>query len=169
MFEVLPTARLPPESALEILYFIPLVTAMQAFMQGISPAHAGFLELRVRRSNVLEDALNQLVLHSAEFKKPLRVTFISGGVDEEGVDQGGVSKEFFQILVRDIFDEVRGVVLAFCYVGKFWGLIVFGNSWCLCGCALSVEKILLLLLTYGCMANEDEFLNEEIQQIARNH
>ena len=33
-------------------------------------------------------------------KKPLRVTFISNGVSEEGLDEGGVSREFFQLLVR---------------------------------------------------------------------
>lgn len=35
-----------------------------------------------------------------DLKKPLRVTFISpGGVAEEGLDEGGVSREFFQLLV----------------------------------------------------------------------
>ena len=36
---------------------------------------------------------------SQDLKKPLRVTFISNGVPEEGLDEGGVSREFFQLLV----------------------------------------------------------------------
>ncbi len=55
---------------------------------------------------MLEDALNQVVGRPHELKKPLRVTFISQGVDEEGLDQGGVKKEFFQLLTREIFNEV---------------------------------------------------------------
>ena len=31
----------------------------------------------------------------------------TGGVDEEGLDQGGVKKEFFQLLTREIFNEVN--------------------------------------------------------------
>ena len=33
-------------------------------------------------------------------------TLHAGGVDEEGLDQGGVKKEFFQLLTREIFNEV---------------------------------------------------------------
>lgn len=40
---------------------------------------------------------------SQDLKKPLRVTFIGpGGVPEEGLDEGGVSREFFQLLVSDM-------------------------------------------------------------------
>ena len=65
-----------------------------------------YLDVRIRRSHVLQDALNQLMQRPGELKKPLRVTFISGGVDEEGLDEGGVTKEFFQLLIRQIFNEV---------------------------------------------------------------
>ena len=40
-----------------------------------------------------------ITLVSQDLKKPLRVTFISNGVPEEGLDEGGVSREFFQLLV----------------------------------------------------------------------
>ena len=44
---------------------------------------AAFLQIRVRRSHVVEDALNQLAhLEAQDLKKPLRVTFITGGVPE---------------------------------------------------------------------------------------
>lgn len=46
-----------------------------------------------------------------ELKKPLRVTFLSddGSVPEEGVDQGGVSREFFQLLVGELFSPDYGM------------------------------------------------------------
>jgi hypothetical protein len=46
-----------------------------------------------------------------ELKKPLRVTFLSddGRVPEEGVDQGGVSREFFQLLVGQLFSPDFGM------------------------------------------------------------
>ena len=42
-----------------------------------------FLDIRVRREAVLMDAINQLTARQNDLKKPLRVTFISAGVDEE--------------------------------------------------------------------------------------
>ena len=40
-------------------------------------------------------------------KKPLKVKFIAGG--EEGLDQGGVQKEFFQVIVNLLFDPSYGM------------------------------------------------------------
>lgn len=65
-----------------------------------------YLDVRIRRSHVLQDALNQLMHRPDELKKPLRVTFLSAGIEEEGLDEGGVTKEFFQLLTRQIFNEV---------------------------------------------------------------
>jgi hypothetical protein len=46
-----------------------------------------------------------------ELKKPLRVTFLSedGSVAEEGLDQGGVSRELFQLLVAQLFQPDYGM------------------------------------------------------------
>eukprot|EP00753_Platysulcus_tardus_P015873 PLAT5322.5.p1 GENE.PLAT5322.5~~PLAT5322.5.p1 ORF type:complete len:971 (+),score=475.03 PLAT5322.5:331-3243(+) len=60
-----------------------------------------FLVLEVHRDSIVEDTLERL--HSVrpqEFKKLLKVKFVG----EEGVDEGGVKKEFFQIIVRRLFD-----------------------------------------------------------------
>ena len=48
-----------------------------------------------------------LVLHARpqDLRKPLRVVF-SG---EEGLDGGGLRKEFFQLLVEEIFNPSRGM------------------------------------------------------------
>lgn len=40
-----------------------------------------------------------------DLKKQLRVQFVG----EEGVDEGGVQKEFFQLIVREIFDPKYGL------------------------------------------------------------
>ena len=67
---------------------------------------APFLEIVVDRERLLEDALDALSTRPpADVKKPLRVRFVSDGVAEEGIDEGGVTKEFFQLLVREMFDE----------------------------------------------------------------
>lgn len=36
-----------------------------------------------------------------ELRKQLRVSFVG----EEGIDEGGVQKEFFQIIIKEILDE----------------------------------------------------------------
>jgi len=37
-------------------------------------------------------------------KKQLRVQFIG----EEGIDEGGVQKEFFQLCIKELFDPMYG-------------------------------------------------------------
>ncbi|CAH0522596.1 unnamed protein product [Peronospora belbahrii] len=71
-------------------------------------AQSPYLVLKVRRENIVEDAMQQLVhlSSSAEtLKKPLKVKFVG----EEGVDEGGVQKEFFQILIRQLLDPAYGM------------------------------------------------------------
>lgn len=79
---------------------------LQALFQGVHPMMLQYLDVRIRRAHVLQDALDQLMLRPDELKKPLKVTFISARVEEEGLDEGGVTKELFQLLIREIFNEV---------------------------------------------------------------
>lgn len=61
----------------------------------------GSLRLTIRRDHVFEDAYRQLRLRTAdEMRGRLHVTF----VNEEGVDAGGLSREFFGILAKEIFN-----------------------------------------------------------------
>eukprot|EP00051_Salpingoeca_urceolata_P000007 m.32341 g.32341 ORF g.32341 m.32341 type:complete len:746 (+) comp10011_c0_seq2:184-2421(+) len=68
-----------------------------------------YLKLSVHRDSVVRDAIDQLsmILLSSprSLKKPLKVQFVG----EEGVDEGGVQKEFFQIVLRDLFDPNYGM------------------------------------------------------------
>jgi len=41
---------------------------------------------------------------SHDLKKQLRVQFIG----EEGIDEGGVQKEFFQLCIKELFDPMYG-------------------------------------------------------------
>mmetsp|Transcript_35161 Transcript_35161/g.80504 ORF Transcript_35161/g.80504 Transcript_35161/m.80504 type:complete len:765 (-) Transcript_35161:67-2361(-) len=65
-----------------------------------------WLVLKVRRTSIIGDALQQLAqVGSSQMKKPLKVVFDG----EEGVDEGGVQKEFFQILIEEMYKEDYGM------------------------------------------------------------
>lgn len=59
-----------------------------------------YLFLEINRETIIEDTLNYFVREDVNFRKPLRIKFIG----ELGVDEGGVQKEFFQLLIRKLFD-----------------------------------------------------------------
>lgn len=54
----------------------------------------------MNRETILEDTLNSLIREGINLRKPLRIKFIG----EPAVDEGGVQKEFFQLLIRKLFD-----------------------------------------------------------------
>ncbi|KAJ1674987.1 hypothetical protein EV182_002164, partial [Spiromyces aspiralis] len=65
-----------------------------------------YLVLEVRRDHLVRDTLYQLDIKSSmDLRKQLKVRFVG----EEGVDEGGVQKEFFQLLIREIFDPKYGM------------------------------------------------------------
>jgi len=68
---------------------------------GLNP----YLTIEVRRDSLIEDSLNSLVSSGTVLKKPLKVKFAG----EPGVDEGGVQKEFFQLLVKQLFDVGYGM------------------------------------------------------------
>ncbi|KAJ6593931.1 hypothetical protein B0H19DRAFT_1215807 [Mycena capillaripes] len=67
-----------------------------------SREHHGTLQLNVRRARVFEDSFQHLQRKTGDQIKhgKLSVRFY----DEEGVDAGGVTREWFQILARQMFD-----------------------------------------------------------------
>jgi ubiquitin-protein ligase E3 A len=85
--------------------FILQLAFFRALFAGVNPP---YLLLSIRRDHIIEDALVQLQHKSHEdLKKQLKVKFI----DEEGIDEGGVQKEFFQLAMRELIDPKYG---AFC-------------------------------------------------------
>lgn len=74
---------------------------------GIPATHSDMCILRIRRNHLTEDALDEIARqHRKDLFKPLRVHFIG----EEGIDAGGVKKEFFQILVENLLSVDYGML-----------------------------------------------------------
>lgn len=81
-----------------------------------NPQSIPVLLITVRRERIVEDAMGQLAAHHYDFKKPLKVKFEG----EEAVDEGGVAKEFFQLLVRALFDVSFGMFTYDEETRSFW-------------------------------------------------
>ena len=64
-----------------------------------------FLTINIRRNYLIEDALNELSKPDIKLQNPIKVKFIG----EQGVDEGGVRKEFFLLFIRQIFDPDYGM------------------------------------------------------------
>ena len=102
------------------------IKAREAFFDSIlsRKAISQFLVLKVRRDCLVEDSLRNVseVIGSGanEIKKGLKIDFVG----EEGIDAGGLRKEWFLLLVREIFDPHHGLFLydedsQFCYFNPF--------------------------------------------------
>lgn len=64
------------------------------------------LNLQIRRDQIVQDALSQVETKKAyELRRQLRVKFVG----EDGVDEGGLQKEFFQLFLRACFNPEYGL------------------------------------------------------------
>ncbi|KAM3425182.1 hypothetical protein BST61_g7141 [Cercospora zeina] len=85
--------------------------AREAYFDQIfrSTRNDGYFHLRVRRECIVDDSLRQISeavgAGQEDLKKGMRVHFAG----EEGVDAGGPRKEWFLMLVREIFDPDHGM------------------------------------------------------------
>jgi ubiquitin-protein ligase E3 A len=87
----------------------------QTFIQRMTMSNNGqmgvrmevlYLVLRVHRDRIVEDTLTAVDSKSSdELKKPLKIVFEG----EEGIDEGGVQKEFFQVMLRELLDPNYGM------------------------------------------------------------
>ncbi|KAF0303632.1 Ubiquitin-protein ligase E3A [Amphibalanus amphitrite] len=68
-----------------------------------------YLRLRVRRDFIIEDALIALEIMALENPDDLKKQLVVQFEGEQGVDEGGVSKEFFQLIVEAIFNPDYGM------------------------------------------------------------
>jgi hypothetical protein len=95
------------------------VTAMNAAAQSaVMAAHplfgggeSPYLVLQVRRAHAVRDALVQLSrARDGDLRKQLKVVFVG----EEGLDAGGVTKDFFQLVFRSLLgpDTLAGLFTA---------------------------------------------------------
>lgn len=102
------------------------VKAREAFFDSIlsRKAVSQYLVLKVRRDCLVEDSLRSVseAVGSGgnDLKKGLRIDFQG----EEGIDAGGLRKEWFLLLVREIFDPNHGLFVydddsQYCYFNPF--------------------------------------------------
>uniref|UniRef100_A0A915Q1Q2 HECT-type E3 ubiquitin transferase n=1 Tax=Setaria digitata TaxID=48799 RepID=A0A915Q1Q2_9BILA len=79
-----------------------------------------YLKLNIRRDNIIRDALDSLAAiamdNSANFKKQLRIQFDG----EQAVDEGGVSKEFYQLITDELFCPDYGMFILNEKTGLYW-------------------------------------------------
>ncbi|XP_063233453.1 ubiquitin-protein ligase E3A [Bacillus rossius redtenbacheri] len=68
-----------------------------------------YLRLKVRRDHIIEDALVELEMVAMENPKDLKKQLVVEFDGEQGIDEGGVSKEFFQLIVEEIFNPDYGM------------------------------------------------------------
>ena len=87
------------------------IKAREAFFDSIIGRKAinQYLVLKVRRECLVEDSLRSVSevvgTGQEEIKKGLRIEFLG----EEGLDSGGLRKEWFLLLVREVFDPEHGL------------------------------------------------------------
>ncbi|KAI7155704.1 HECT-domain-containing protein [Hortaea werneckii] len=89
------------------------IKAREAYFDSVVRAHRnldGYFHLKVRRDCMVDDSLRQISQAAGagqgeDLKKGLRVHFAG----EEGVDAGGPRKEWFLMVVREIFDPRMGL------------------------------------------------------------
>ncbi len=75
---------------------------------GFPGTHPEMCIVRIRRCHLLEDALNEVSRQRPrDLFKPLRIHFIG----EDGVDAGGVKKEFFQLLMAELLSPDYGMLI----------------------------------------------------------
>jgi ubiquitin-protein ligase E3 A len=100
--------------------------------------HSDMCITRIRRNHLVEDALDEIARqYRKDLFKPLRVHFIG----EEGIDAGGVKKEFFQLLVAELLTPDYGMLVYQPESNTYWwvqGWVVRvgsqegGSQWQLC-------------------------------------
>ncbi|GLI67883.1 hypothetical protein VaNZ11_012174, partial [Volvox africanus] len=84
--------------------YIELPPPSECPMPGV---HSDMCIVRVRRTHLVEDALGELGRQArGDLLKPLRVHFIG----EEGIDAGGVKKEFFSLLMERLLSPDYGMM-----------------------------------------------------------
>ncbi|XP_074348317.1 E3 ubiquitin-protein ligase UPL6 isoform X2 [Apium graveolens] len=92
---------------------VKIFTSQLAAAKETSSSHAVFTRnrFRIRRDHILEDAFSQLSsLSEEDLKAPIRVTFVNEfGVEEAGIDGGGIFKDFMENITRAAFDAQYGL------------------------------------------------------------
>ncbi|KAL7220882.1 hypothetical protein ACSBR2_013714 [Camellia fascicularis] len=100
-------------------FLVPSTSRVKIFTSQLAEArqrhgsHAVFTRnlFRIRRDRIMEDAFSQLsALSEEDLRGPIRVTFVNEfGVEEAGIDGGGIFKDFMENITRAAFDVQYGL------------------------------------------------------------
>ncbi|XP_022723156.1 E3 ubiquitin-protein ligase UPL6-like isoform X2 [Durio zibethinus] len=100
-------------------FLIPFTSRVKIFTSQLESvrqtqgAHGVFAgnRFRIRRDHILEDAYNQMsALSEEDLRGHIRVTFVNEfGVEEAGIDGGGIFKDFMENITRAAFDVQYGL------------------------------------------------------------
>lgn len=124
--------------------------AREAFFDSIlnHKSVSQYLHLKVRRECLIEDSLrgvSEVVgAGQEEIKKGLRIEFVG----EEGVDAGGLRKEWFLLLVREVFDPNHGM---------FVDAIVLDGADYGKGCSCTTKTRTCATLTHSAWSHQSSF------------
>ncbi|MBA0651830.1 hypothetical protein Goklo_019132 [Gossypium klotzschianum] len=92
---------------------VKIFTSQLASVRHRQEAHGVFTRnrFRIRRDHILEDAYNQMsALSEEDLRGLIRVTFVNEfGVEEAGIDGGGIFKDFMENITRAAFDVQYGL------------------------------------------------------------
>uniref|UniRef100_A0A182JNV3 Ubiquitin-protein ligase E3A n=1 Tax=Anopheles christyi TaxID=43041 RepID=A0A182JNV3_9DIPT len=76
-------------------------------LQAVNP----YLNLKIRRDHIIDDALVELEIIAMSNPKDLKKQLVVEFTGEQGIDEGGVSKEFFQLIIEEIFNPDYGMFM----------------------------------------------------------
>jgi len=66
--------------------------------------------LEIKRDNVLEDSLQNLVkVKLVDGKDPLKLPLMIRFANEPGIDEGGVRKEYFSLIMKEVISPKYGM------------------------------------------------------------
>ncbi|CAD8097359.1 unnamed protein product [Paramecium sonneborni] len=75
-----------------------------------------YISLTIERDNIIESAINQLQQIQVSLKTPLKVQF----VNEQGVDEGGLKREFFRLIMEKLVTPDYGMFISKNNDTVFW-------------------------------------------------
>uniref|UniRef100_A0A182PJE2 HECT domain-containing protein n=1 Tax=Anopheles epiroticus TaxID=199890 RepID=A0A182PJE2_9DIPT len=78
-------------------------------LQNALQAPNPYLNLKIRRDHIIDDALVELEIIAMSNPKDLKKQLVVEFTGEQGIDEGGVSKEFFQLIIEEIFNPDYGM------------------------------------------------------------
>lgn len=122
-----------------------------------------FVTFEVTRNNLVHDTIREIMQHRPQdLKKPLKVKF----QNEEAEDAGGVRKEFFMLLIKEMLDPKYGMFIEFADSRCIWfseHSFEEAEMYCLVGviCGLAIYNFTIVNIPFP-LALYKKLLKEDI-------